>query len=206
MHLGDSCGTLCTAGSELSHALGLRGVPLPWPQGRRCTMGQAWDWAGIVKGAIKWGAAERGAAGIPGRQGGDRTHLTIMCLRSVLMPGAPRLPKSHSQLHKKADPTVIHFRWEALPSGMDENGSAAHTGHGDPGCQITGMGSHGIWIYQWGTEPGRAGLRLRVCTPGQPTPATAPREAAQQKQGFIPCIHHYSAKKGKKSFTGTRIG
>lgn len=70
----------------------------------------------------------------PRRAGGDRTHLTIMCLRSMLVPGATWLPKSHSQLHERADPTVIHFCWEALPSGMDAHGSAAHTGNGVPGC------------------------------------------------------------------------
>lgn len=86
----------------------------------------------------------------PGQAGGHGTHLTIMCLWLVLMPGAAQLPKSHSRLHEKADPAVVptdRFRsfprgvgnpspWHRAPhsSGTDESGSAGRAGNGVPVC------------------------------------------------------------------------
>lgn len=117
------------------------------------------------------------------------------------------LPKGHSQLHQKADPTLIHFLWEALPSGTDENGSAAHTGHGVPGCpsvKLTGMGSHGIWIHQWGMEPGQADLRLGSAHPANPCQPHPPG-GQYRETGIYSMYSPLLSKKREKSFTGTRM-
>lgn len=128
-HLGDPCRTLCTARSRLSHALGREGS-IPMAPGETLYKGAGMGPIGIVQGTVKWDRAERGAAGrLRGR--GPADHHVPWVRVDAWSRG---LPKSHSQLRGQAAPTGARFRWGALPSGSDGNGSAAHTGHGGPGC------------------------------------------------------------------------
>lgn len=106
-----------------SHSHGPREDVVQW--------GKAWDAIGIVKGTINWDAG-----GSRGRLGEDRTHLTIMCLRSVLMPGAAGCQRAIHSSTKRLIPRLSTSVGKPFPLAWMKMAQLHTLGMGSPAAPV----------------------------------------------------------------------